>query len=87
MPKNEDHCYVYIVQCRDGMYYTGITNDLRRRIAEHNSGVKTAIQLSRRPVTLVYWKVFSTREEAAKREKEIKGWRRDKKELLISSLR
>ena len=69
------------------MYYTGITCCLAKRIHEHNLGIKTPIQRSRRPVRLVYWEKFETREEAAKREKEIKGWRREKKEELIDSLR
>mgnify|MGYP001619181881 FL=1 len=69
------------------MYYTGITWNLKKRIAEHNSGKDTSIQKSRLPVRLVYWEKFKTRMLAAKREKEIKGWRREKKELLIKSLR
>ncbi len=69
------------------MYYTGITWSLKKRIAEHNSGIDTAIQKSRLPVKLVYWKKFETRIDAAKKEKEIKGWRREKKEILIKSLR
>ncbi len=80
-------CFVYIVKCSDGMYYTGITWNLKKRIAEHNSGKDTSIQKSRLPVRLVYWEKFKTRMLAAKREKEIKGWRREKKELLIKSLR
>jgi len=69
------------------MYYTGITWSLKKRIEEHNSGIDTAIQKSRLPVKLVYWEKFETRIEAAKREKEIKGWRREKKKTLIKSLR
>ncbi|MBI2337613.1 GIY-YIG nuclease family protein [Candidatus Daviesbacteria bacterium] len=79
--------FVYIVECNGGSYYTGITWNLKKRIGEHNSsGVKTPIQKSRLPVKLVYWESFETKIEAAKKEKEIKGWRRSKKELLISSL-
>lgn len=80
-------CFVYIVKCKDDMYYTGITWNLKKRIDEHNSGVKTSIQLSRRPVKLVYWEKFLNRIDAARKEKEIKGWSRIKKELLINSLR
>lgn len=68
------------------MYYTGITWNLRKRIFEHNSGINTPIQKSRLPVKLVYWKQYSSRVEAAKKEKEIKGWSRKKKELLIHSI-
>ncbi|RJQ37010.1 GIY-YIG nuclease family protein [Candidatus Microgenomates bacterium] len=79
--------FVYIVKCVDGVYYTGITWNLRKRIKEHNSGIKTPLQKNRLPVKLVYWEKFETRIEAARREKEIKGWRREKKEILINSLK
>ena len=78
--------FVYIVECKDGMYYTGITGNLVQRIKQHNTGIKTMIQPSRRPVKIVYSEKFLTREDAAKREKEIKGWSRNKKQLLIKSL-
>jgi putative endonuclease len=64
---------VYIVRCRDGSYYTGITTDLTRRIAEHNSltgGAKYT--RPRRPVTLVYAEAASSRTTAAQREYQIK---------------
>ncbi|PJB99313.1 MAG: hypothetical protein CO077_02395 [Candidatus Nealsonbacteria bacterium CG_4_9_14_0_8_um_filter_35_12] len=77
--------FVYIIKCRNGVYYTGITWNLEKRIKEHNLGIKTPIQKSRRPVRLVYWEKFENRKEAAKREREIKGWRREKKEKLIKS--
>jgi len=75
--------FVYIARCSDDSYYTGITWNLRKRISELNLGVKTSIQKSRRPIELVYWEKFNNRKEAARREKEIKGWRREKKEELI----
>jgi len=78
--------FVYIVRCNNGFYYTGITSNLKRRITQHNLGIKTSIQNSRRPVKLVYREKYNSRMEAAKREKEIKGWTRKKKEKLISSL-
>lgn len=77
--------YVYIIRCNDGYLYTGITNNLKRRLDEHNLG-KTPNIKNRLPIKLVYKEQFNTRKEAAKREKEIKGWRRDKKEKLIDSL-
>jgi len=79
--------FVYIAECAGGTYYAGITWNLKKRISEHNLGVKTSIQKSRRPVKLVYWERFNSKNDAARREKEIKGWRRDKKERLIRSLR
>ena len=77
--------FVYILECKDGSYYTGITWNLEKRIGEHNLGVKTPIQPGRRPTKLVYWENFKTRIEAAKREREIKGWRREKKAVLIQN--
>ncbi len=67
------------------MYYTGITANLAKRVEQHNSGILTMIQPSRRPVKLVYSRMFVNRIDAAKREKEIKGWSRAKKEVLIRS--
>jgi len=78
--------FLYIVECTGGVYYTGITWNLRKRISEHNSGIKTPLQKSRLPVKLVYWEKFNTKIEAARREKEIKGRSRIKKEKLINSL-
>lgn len=64
---------VYIVRCRDGSYYTGITTDLARRISEHNSPAGGAkYTRPRRPVTLVYSELTSSRATAAQREYQIK---------------
>ncbi len=76
--------YIYIIKCKDGSFYTGITWNLEKRLNEHNLRTKTCLQKSKIPVKLVYWEKFSTIKEAAKREKEIKGWRREKKEKLIN---
>jgi len=70
--------YIYILECKDKSFYTGITWNLRKRIKEHNSRIKSSLQLSKLPVILVYWEKFVDRYQAAKREKEIKGWRREK---------
>jgi putative endonuclease len=75
--------FVYILQGRDNSFYTGITRNLKRRLEEHNKG-EVPFTKSKRPLKLVYLEKFHTREEAAKREKEIKGWRREKKEKLIN---
>lgn len=77
--------FVYILECADKSYYTGITWNLKKRIAKHNSGIKTSLSKSKLPVRLAYWQKFKTKSEAAKKEKEIKGWRHEKKEILISS--
>lgn len=78
--------FVYILKCADNSYYTGITWNLKRRISEHNQRVKSCLQKSKTPVKLVYWEEFGNKILAARREKEIKGWTRKKKESLISCL-
>ena len=78
--------FVYILECKDNSFYVGITSNIERRIIEHNARIKSCLQKSKVPVKLKYIEKFNTREEAAKREKEIKGWRREKKIKLINSL-
>lgn len=78
--------FVYIVRCNNNYLYTGITWNLKKRIKEHNTGIRTILKNDRIPVKLVYWEKLDSKVEAAKREKEIKGWRREKKEFLIKSL-
>lgn len=75
--------YTYIVKCSDGTYYTGWTNHLEKRIKSHNAGIGAKYTRSRLPVTLVYYEVFSTRQEAMRREYDIKQLSRHQKELLI----
>ena len=75
--------YTYIVECSDGTFYTGWTNDLDRRIAAHNSGNGAKYTKTRRPVTLVYYEMFEAKEEAMRREYEIKQYSRRQKEKLI----
>lgn len=76
--------YTYIVECSDGTFYTGWTNDLDRRIDAHNSGKGAKYTKTRRPVTLVYYEMFETKEEAMRREYEIKQYSRRQKEKLIA---
>lgn len=76
---------VYILLCSDGKYYTGITNDLQRRLAEHQDGDDPkAYTFKRRPVKLVFSEVFIDVNQAIEFEKQVKGWRRAKKEALIN---
>ena len=75
--------WVYILRCADGFYYTGHTDNLEKRIAEHQAGAVPGYTFSRRPVTLVYRETFATREEALASERQIKGWSRRKKEAMI----
>ncbi len=76
-------CYTYILQCADGTFYTGWTNDLRRRVQAHNDGTGAKYTRARRPVKLVYSESYDSKEEAMRREAEIKRMSRGKKESLI----
>ncbi len=76
-------CYTYMVECSDGSLYTGWTNDLEGRLRAHNSGRGAKYTKSRRPVRLVYYEAFATKEEAMRREYEIKRYRRKEKEALL----
>ena len=78
--------FTYIVECSDKSLYIGCTNNLEKRIKQHN-GSKWGAHYTkiRRPVILKYSEKFKTLIEARKREAEIKGWRREKKFNLISS--
>jgi len=75
---------VYILLCGDGAYYVGVTNDLNRRIQEHQNGDNTkAYTYSRKPLKLVFQEHFNDINQAIAFEKQVKGWRREKKEALI----
>jgi putative endonuclease len=77
--------YVYILKCNDKSYYTGVTNNLERRLAEHKSGeVMSCYTFKRRPVQLMFYQQFQTPKEAIHFEKKVKGWTRAKKEALIA---
>ena len=80
--------FVYILQCADGSFYTGITTDLARRIQEHNAGPNGArYTRSRRPVSLVYSEPHEGRSAAASREYAIKQLpQAAKRELITDSL-
>ena len=78
------HYYVYIIKCADKYYYTGIINDINRRLNEHNHSLnKKSYTFSRRPVEMVYYQSFQNPNEAILWEKRIKGWTRQNKEALI----
>ncbi len=76
-------CYTYILRCADGTLYTGWTNDLTKRVQAHNDGTGAKYTRSRRPVTLVYSESFEAKEEALRREAQIKHMSRKEKEKLI----
>lgn len=81
--RRENMNYTYIVRCRDGTLYTGWTNNLEKRMEAHNSGKGARYTKSRRPVKLVYYEEFETKEEAMSREYAIKHMKKSKKEKLL----
>ncbi len=77
--------YTYIVKCCDGSLYTGWTNNIEKRINDHNNGKGAKYTKSRLPVALVYYEEFGTKEEAMRREWEIKQLGRKEKLKLIEA--
>ncbi|GHB55077.1 GIY-YIG nuclease family protein [Persicitalea jodogahamensis] len=76
--------FVYILKCADDSYYTGVTNDLDRRLIEHQSGHNPdSYTHSRRPVEIVFNREFKYIDQAIAFEKQVKGWSRKKKEAII----
>ncbi|PIV08055.1 hypothetical protein COS52_04720 [Candidatus Roizmanbacteria bacterium CG03_land_8_20_14_0_80_39_12] len=78
-------CFVYVLRCKDNSLYCGQTNNLEKRIKEHNDSRNTSTKYTRgrRPVTLVYVEKVKTVSDALKREREIKKLSKEKKELLV----
>jgi tRNA/rRNA methyltransferase len=76
--------YTYILQCADRSYYTGHTDDLEKRVAQHQTGAIRGYTYERRPVELMWVQEFTTRYEALTAEIKIKNWSRAKKEALIA---
>lgn len=75
----------YIVKCDDNTYYTGVTNNIKRRIKLHNCGKGAKYTAARRPVQLIYSEQFFSRSASQKREYEIKKLSRAKKARLINN--
>ena len=73
-----------MLQCADGSYYTGSTDELEKRIAEHQNGEGCEWTRKRQPVEFVWRQEFPTRDEARAAELQIKKWSRAKKEALIA---
>jgi putative endonuclease len=79
-------CYLYILRCADGSYYTGTYRgeDVATRVSEHNNGhYPDAWTAARRPVELVFSEAFDSIAAAVEAERRIKGWSRAKKEAMI----
>jgi putative endonuclease len=75
--------YVYILQCIDGSFYTGSTNDVEKRLEAHFAGKGAKYTKSHKPEKVIYSEVYLTKKEALQREWQIKKWSRKKKEYLI----
>lgn len=75
--------YVYILKCADGSYYTGHTDNLEKRLYQHQNPEIKCYTSTRLPVELVFVDTTSSRIEAIEAERQIKGWNRNKKEALI----
>jgi len=76
--------YLYILRCADGSYYIGTTiGRLEKRVAEHQAGAHDSYTALRKPVELIFHQYFERLDDAAAAERQVKGWRRDKKEALI----
>ncbi|WP_417609047.1 GIY-YIG nuclease family protein [Parasphingorhabdus sp.] len=76
--------WTYMLLCADGKFYTGHTDDLERRIAEHDSGGYCKFTSQRRPVELVWSETFPTRAEALAAELSVKKWSQAKKRALVA---
>lgn len=77
--------YAYMLRCRDGSYYTGHSEDLEVRLAQHERGTfPDCYTYPRRPVTLVWSQDFPARDEALEAERRIKGWSRARKAALVA---
>jgi len=80
----QNHFHVYILKCKNGAYYTGHTDNIDKRMSEHNLGlIDKCYTKKMRPVELIFAQDFSTRDDAFCAERQIKGWSRKKKEALM----
>jgi len=77
---------LYIIQCRDGSLYTGITTDIFRRVKEHNAKKGAFYTQNKTPVKLVYQEAMANQSEARKREAQIKRLEKSEKLALIETL-
>lgn len=75
--------YVYLMLCNNGSIYTGVTDNTTRRFFEHKSGKGARYTKIYKPTQILRTEKYQTREEALKRERQIKGWRKEKKINLI----
>ncbi|WNB92048.1 GIY-YIG nuclease family protein [Bacillus sp. NEB1478] len=84
MVNHEDNHFVYILECKDGTYYTGYTNEITQRLRKHEDGKGAKYTRGRGPFRLVYQESFPTKTEAMKAEFAIKKLNRSAKERIIN---
>lgn len=75
--------FVYILLSEDGSLYTGYSNNLDQRFSDHRNGKGGHYTRSHKPIKLIYQETFNTQSEALKRERQIKGWSRQKKIKIL----
>lgn len=78
--------YVYILECGDGSYYTGSTNNLELRLEQHQNGEGANHTKKHLPVRLIYYEEYTRIDTAFYREKQVQGWSRKKKEALVRGI-
>jgi putative endonuclease len=83
-PRSDDRWFLYIIECADNSLYTGITNNIERRVAEHNDGAGARYTRSRRPVRLRYHEACESRSEALIRECAVRLLSPKEKRALIA---
>ena len=83
--KDLNRCYLYITECADGTYYTGISNNINRRLDEHNSWRGAWYTYEHGPVDLIYFEEYPNRSEAFKRELEDKKLTHNQKKALVDN--
>ncbi len=85
VPKEQEKWFVYILECRDKSLYTGITNNIEKRLLAHNTGKGAKYTKARRPVMLKYYELLNSKSSALKREIAIKKLSRNQKIKLLSN--
>lgn len=78
--------FTYMLRCKDDSFYVGISNDVQKRVQLHNTGIGSSYLLNKLPVKLIYSEKYANKSQARKREIQLKGWSKTKKEKLISGI-
>ena len=83
--REHNRCWLHILQCSDGSFYTGTTRiDVETRVGQHNAGLyPDSYTFKRRPVTLAFAEHFQSITDAIAMERRVKGWSRGKKQAMI----